>query len=322
MRVLITGIAGFVGRHLADYLSDKKEVEIFGTCRRSKPAALRGARVRLVTCDLLDESAIARALKACKPERIFHLAAQASVAESWTSPRQTFEQNVFGTMKLLDAVRWARLDPKILVAGSAEEYGPLGAAYAGEDAPMRPLKPCAVSKAAQDLLVYQYFRTFRLKIVRTRAFNHSGPGQSDRFAASNFARQVALIEAGLQKPAVRVGNLSTIRDFIDVRDVVRAYWLALEKGAAGEAYNVCSGKGRRIREILDFYRLESVVKFRVERDRARLRPVDVPRLVGDPRKFKSRTGWRPLISFEKMLADLLDYWRYNIRLQPLNDGKE
>jgi GDP-4-dehydro-6-deoxy-D-mannose reductase len=218
-------------------------------------------------------------------------------------------------LNLLEAVRHTGIKPRILVTCSAEGYGASAnkVRFLDESAPFAPLNPYSVSKVAQDLLAHQYFLALGQKVVRTRAFSHTGPGQNDSFVAGSFAKQVALIEAGRQKPVIRVGNLKAIRDFTDVRDVVRAYALALEKGKAGEAYNVCSGKGRRISELLDIYLSESSVKIKVKHDPGRQRAGDIPRLVGNPKKFINATGWKPEIPFEQTLRDVLDYWRERVK---------
>lgn len=317
MRILITGITGFVGSHLAEYAL-KMGVEVFGTYRwRSRMDNIEHliGKIKLVECDLRDATSIRNALREAKPDRIFHLAAQSYVPTSWTAPADTMHINVIGTVNLFEAVRQLEIDCRILNAGSSEEYGlqfehelPIK-----ETNQLRPLSPYAVSKVAQDLLGWQYYRSYGMFIVRTRAFNHSGPRRPEAFVDSGFAQQITKIEAGLQEPVIYVGNLDAKRDFTDVRDIVRAYWLALEKCQPGEVYNICSGKGRSIREVLETLIDMAKVRVEIRQDPARMRPSDVPVLVGDNTKFCEQTGWSPEIPYEQTLLDMLDYWRLKIK---------
>lgn len=314
MRVLITGVTGFVGSHLADYLVGRGDVEVFGThrwrSRMENVEHLRG-RLRLVECDLTDPVAVRRVLAAVRPDRVFHLAAQSYVPTSWLAPAETLRTNVLGQLHLFEAARELGLSTRFHVAGSSEEYGLVRPEETPirEDQPLRPLSPYAVSKVAQDLLAYQYWMSYRLHTVRTRGFNHTGPRRGEVFVTSNFARQIAEIEKGRREPVVRVGNLEALRDFTDVRDMVRAYWLALEHGEPGEVYNICSGRAYRIRQVLDILLGLAQVRVEVQEDPARLRPSDVLILVGDGTRFTRLTGWQPTIPFEVTLKDLLDYWR-------------
>lgn len=313
MRILITGITGFVGSHLAEYAL-KMGAEVFGTYRwRSRMDNIEHllGKIRLVECDLRDATSIRNALREAKPDRIFHLAAQSYVPTSWTAPADTMHINVIGTVNLFEAVRQLEIDCRILNAGSSEEYGlqfehelPIK-----ETNQLRPLSPYAVSKVAQDLLGWQYHRSYGMFIVRTRAFNHSGPRRPEAFVDSGFAWQIARIEMGLQEPIIYVGNLDAKRDFTDVRDIVRAYWLALEKCEPGEVYNICSGKARSIREILETLIDMAKIGVEIRFDPTRMRPSDVPVLVGDSTKFREQTGWVPEIPYEQTLLDMLDYWR-------------
>jgi GDP-4-dehydro-6-deoxy-D-mannose reductase len=244
MRALITGITGFAGSHLADYLlAEQPEVEIFGIRRwRSRMENLEhlGGKVVLHECDLRDAAAVHRTMAEVRPDVVFHLAAQSYVPASWTAPSETLTTNLIGQTNLFEAVRTLNLDPVLQIAGSSEEYGLVlpDEVPIRESNPLRPLSPYAVSKVAQDLLAYQYFKSYGLRTVRTRGFNHTGPRRGEVFVTSNFAKQIASIEAGLQAPVIRVGNLSAQRDFTDVRDIVRGYWLAVSKGKAGEVYNL------------------------------------------------------------------------------------
>ncbi len=306
MRVLITGATGFVGYHLSVLALSRKGVRVYGLVRRSSDKLVRG--VVPARANLLSKKSMISVLQKTRPDRIYHLAGQASVAHSWKEPKKTFKVNVGGTRALLEAARETGSKARILVCGSADEYGASARARGKitEDFPLKPRSPYGVSKLAQDLLGMHYFSTYGLWIVRTRAFNHLGPGQGLNFVAPSFAKQITDIVSGKQKPEIKVGNLAAVRDFTDVRDVVRAYWLALEKGAVGEVYNVCSGRPRRVSDILRFYLRAASVKIQVNRERSRMRASDIPRLVGDAGKLTRVTRWKPRIRFETTLRDLLN----------------
>lgn len=323
MRILITGITGFAGSHLAEYLlADQPEVEIWGTYRwRSRMENIRHIqdRLHLVECELRDASSVLSMIEASQPEAIFHLAAQSFVPASWSAPHDTLTSNIAGQTNLFEAVRRAKVDPVIQIACSSEEYGLVlpDEVPITEDNPLRPLSPYAVSKVGQDFLGYQYFKSYGLRVIRTRGFNHTGPRRGDVFVTSNFAHQIASIEAGRKEPVIRVGNLEAVRDFTDVRDMVRAYWLAVTRGTPGAVYNIASGQGITIQELLDRLISLSQVEVRVEVDPDRLRPSDVEVLVGDAGKFRGDTGWEPEIPFDQTLSDTLQYWRD--RLGPSGD---
>jgi GDP-4-dehydro-6-deoxy-D-mannose reductase len=261
-----------------------------------------------------DAAGVRRLLRAVRPDRIFHLAAQSYVPTSWLAPAETLAGNVLGQVNLFEALRDLGLPARVHVAGSSEEYGLVlpQEVPIREDGPLRPLSPYGVSKVTQDLLAYQYWKSYQLHVVRTRGFNHTGPRRGEVFVTSNFARQVAEIEKGLREPVVWVGNLESIRDFTDVRDMVRAYWLALERGQAGEVYNICSGRGYSARQVLDILLGLAHVKVEVREDPARMRPSDVTLLVGDCGKFRAATAWEPTIPFEVTLKDLLEHWRKRV----------
>ncbi len=318
MRALITGITGFAGSHLADYLlAEQSDVEIFGIYRwRSRMENIDhlDGKINLLECDLRDAAAVHGVLAEVRPDYIFHLAAQSFVPASWRAPSDTLTTNIIGQTNLFEAVRMLELDPVIQIAGSSEEYGLVlpDEVPIKETNPLRPLSPYAVSKVGQDLLAYQYFKSYGLKTIRTRGFNHTGPRRGEVFVTSNFAKQIASIEAGLREPVIRVGNLDAQRDFTDVRDMVRAYWLAVTKARPGEVYNLASGKAVTIRELLDQLLALSETKVEVQVDPERLRPSDVEILLGDFSKFKADTGWEPSIPLEQTLRDTLDFWRQKL----------
>jgi GDP-4-dehydro-6-deoxy-D-mannose reductase len=319
MRVLITGISGFVGLHLAEHsLASHPEVELFGLRRwRSEMPVVPTLTpaVRILEGDLLDEPSLVRVLQASRPEVIFHLAASSSVAGSWDTPAEMMQVNALGTLHLLEAVRQLGLDAQIVLACSAEAYGVVAESELpiNENQPFRPVSPYAVSKAAVDLLGYQYSQAFGLRTVRMRLFNHCGPRQSARFVISSLARQIAGIEGGRFPPRVVVGNLDVRRDFVDVRDVVRAYWLAGTRGVPGEAYNVATGRSHSIREVLDRLRALADTSVEVAVDPTHLRVAELQVLEGDATRFRKATGWHPEIPFERTLADTLDWWRSNLQ---------
>lgn len=318
-RCFITGITGFAGSYLAEFLLERNDTEVYGIKRwRSRMENIEHIKSKLILieCDLRDASSVANCIEEVKPDKIFHLAAQSYVVTSWLAPAETLTTNILGTLNIFEAVRKANLlDTKIQIACSSEEYGMVYEEELPikETNPLRPLSPYAVSKVAHDLLGYQYYKSYNLYIVRTRGFNHSGPRRGEVFVESNFSKQIAEIEKGLKEPVIHVGNLDAKRDFTDVRDMVRGYWLSLEKGEPGEVYNICSGKTYKIKDVLDILLSLSKVKVEVKQDPARMRPSDVPILLGDHTKFSEKTGWQPTIPFEKTLEDILSYWRKTIK---------
>lgn len=314
MKVLITGITGFVGSHMADFLLSHGGVEIHGIERwRSITDNISHIKdkINIHECDIRDASSVRDVLAKVKPERIFHLAAQSFVPTSWNAPAETLNTNIIGELNIFESLRQINLNPLIQIACSSEEYGMVYKEEIPikETNPLRPLSPYGVSKIGQDFLGYQYYMSYKLNIVRTRGFNHTGPRRGEPFATSNFASQIAKIELGLQAPVIYVGNLEAIRDFTDVRDMVKGYWLALDKCVPGEVYNICSGKGYTLKEVLDILLKFSKVKIKIKQEPGRMRPSDVPVLIGDNTKFVKQTGWRLEIPFEKTLEDLLNYWR-------------
>jgi GDP-4-dehydro-6-deoxy-D-mannose reductase len=289
-RVLVTGVTGFAGSHLVDYMLTRNDCEIFGIQRWRSP--LENVthfldKITMVECDLRDASSTRDTLERVRPDWIFHLAAQSFVPTSWSAPTESLTTNVLGQLNIFEAVRRIGLQCRIQIACSSEEYGMV---YSDElpireTNPLRPLSPYAVSKVAQDMLAYQYWMSWKVDSVRTRGFNHEGPRRGPVFVASDFAKQIADIEKGLKPPVLHVGNLEARRDFTDVRDMVRGYWRALEKCESGEVYNLCSGKDYSIQSVLDLLLGMTKSKIEVRQDRMRLRPSDVPVLLGDCSKF-------------------------------------
>jgi GDP-4-dehydro-6-deoxy-D-mannose reductase len=313
-KLLITGITGFAGSHLADYCLAQGGVEVHGIVRwrsRTENVEHLYGKVQLHECDLRDAGSARDVIERIRPDYISHLAAQSFVPTSWRAPSESLSTNVLGQLNVFEAVRKTGIDCRIQIACSSEEYGMVyeNEVPIKEDNPLRPLSPYAVSKVSQDLLGYQYFMSYGMEIIRTRGFNHTGPRRGPVFVCSDFAKQIVDIEKGLKQPVIRVGNLEAKRDFTDVRDTVRAYWLALEKGRSGEAYNICREKNWSIQEILDMLLDLTDAEIEVEVDPERLRPSDVPVLLGDCSKFRGDTGWKPEIPFEQTLRDIVDFWR-------------
>lgn len=269
----------------------------------------------LYETDLTERDQLSRAVEDAAPDLVFHLAAQSSVAQSWQDPEGTILNNVLGQLHLLEVLRQQGRTPRVLIVSSNEVYGaPAGPEELPlkETSPLRPNNPYAVSKVAQDMMGYQYFLSHGLPIVRVRPFNHIGPGQSDAFVASAFARQIAEAEAGLREPVIQVGNLEAMRDFTDVRDMMRGYYLAISRGQPGEVYNLGSQRATSVQRLLDIFLARSRVSVDVRRDPERYRPVDVPCVYADCSKFREATGWRPTIPLEQTLADVLEYWRAHV----------
>ncbi len=312
MRILITGATGFVGTHLAHYLLTHTDWKLIGTAYPSPPPPPRDARREvLVPLDLRDAEATRALLAEHRPDFIVHLAAQSHVPTAYRDPWSTLENNIRGQLNLLQGCVELKLAPRILVIGSGDEYGRADESDLPlvESHPLRPENPYSVSKVTQDVMGYQYHISYGLPVIRVRPFNHIGPGQSSRFVLAAFASQIARIEAGQQEPILRVGNLAPARDFTDVRDVVRAYHLALLHGRAGEVYNVASGTPRTIRSLLDHLLALTTAEIRVERDPARYRPADVPIVYGSAEKLRHDTGWEPQIPFAQTVQDVLTEWR-------------
>ncbi len=317
MKILITGVTGFVGSHLAEYCLAKPHVKVYGTFLVKKEIKniehLKG-KMTLLGCDLTKKEPVKKVILKVKPDNIFHLAGQSQVSFSWDDPEKTLINNVASDLNLFEAVKNAKINPVVVTAGSSEEYGAVlkNELPIKENNELRPLSPYAVSKITQEKLAFQYYQSYGLKTVLMRFFNTEGPRRGEHFVASSFAKQIVQIEKGRQKPVILVGNLDAKRDFIDVRDVTRAYWLASQRCKFGQSYNVCSGKARSIKSVLHLLMSLSKVKnIKVRQDPKRMRPSDIPVIVGDNAKFKQQAGWKPVIPFEKTMEDLLQYWREN-----------
>ena len=320
MRALITGVTGFAGSHLAEYLLSRNDLDIFGTTRwRSTLDNILHIKdkLNLIECDVKDGSSVRDMMREVNPQYVFHLAAQTFIPTSWHAPAETISTNVLSTLNIFEAARAMETSPVIHIAGTCDEYGMVydQELPVNEENPFRPLSPYAVSKVACDLLGYQYYKSYQLNIVRTRAFNHTGPRRGEVFATSNFAMQIAEVEAGKRPPIISVGNLDAKRDFTDVRDMVKAYWLAVDQGIPGEVYVLASGRARAMYEVLDTLLKLTHIRVEIRQDPDRMRPSDILNLEGDSAKFRKLTGWQPEISFEKTLKDLLDYWRERVRRQ-------
>lgn len=313
-RILITGFAGFVGGYLVERcLTRYPEAVLFGLYNRKEPQQLSipPGRIEMLQTDILQADRVRQAVADARPDIIFHLAAQSSVAASWSDPVRTLQVNACGTLHLLEAVRRECPAARIVLVGSAEQYGVVEPHEnpIREEQECKPGNPYAISKVAQDLYGYQYFVAYGLPVVRVRSFNHFGPRQTDAFVLASFARQMALIEAGRSEPVVRVGNLQAKRDFLPVEDVVEAYLAVGECGQPGEVYNVGSGQARSIGTILDLLLSFAHKPIRVCHDPVRVRPVDIPILEADISRIQAHTGWKPVKSFERALEEMLDYWR-------------
>jgi len=320
-RALITGVDGFVASHLTDYiLEHEPDWEIYGTCRRladKRNILHRLKDITVLDMELTDPHSVLNAVKAARPNKVFHLAGQSFVPSSWTSPAGTFETNAVGTANILEAVRLNHMDAYVQIAGSSEEYGlvhPFECPINEDIQPLRPLSPYGVSKVAADLFGWQYARSYGMNITRTRSFNMTGPRRGEMFVTSDFAKQVALIEKKQQKPSIVHGNLEAIRDFTDVRDSVRAYWLLSSIRGTGDVFNICSGNGHSMLNVLETLLKLTYFEGEITHyiDEKRLRPSDVPLLQGCNTKVIAATGWRPKYHFEDTMKDLLDYWRERI----------
>jgi GDP-4-dehydro-6-deoxy-D-mannose reductase len=304
--VLVTGATGFAGSHLVQYLSASCDVAAWG--RRPPPGEL-AALARWQQVDLLDTDRVTAAIRELRPSLVFHCAGLPQVAESWTDTAAPLAVNVLGTHRLLEALRVNRVRCRMLVTGSAHVYA-ASAVPLDEHAPVGPASPYALSKLAQEQLALRAWAEDGIEVVVTRSFNHTGPRQPPSFVAPSIARQIASIEHGAGEPVIRVGNVDAVRDIMDVRDTVRAYDAAMRRGMPGTIYNVATGVGRAIREVVDTLVARARVPIRVESDPARMRPSDIPVLIGDATRLRDATGWTSRIPFDETLEDLLEYWRH------------
>lgn len=315
MKVLITGVTGMVGSHLAEYILEHHPgVTVHGLIRwRSPRENLKKIErsIDLHLGDLRDLHSLVAVLQKVQPDRIFHLAAQSYVTASYDAPADTIHTNVIGTVNLLDAVRITKIDPLIHVCSSSEVYGQVSKAEVPirESNPLRPASPYAVSKVGQDMVASQYYLSYGIKTIRTRMFTHTGPRRGDVFAEGSFAKQIAEVEAGLRRDPVRVGNLESIRTVADVRDAVRAYWLLLENCVPGEVYNIGGAETMTVGDILDTLKRMARCEISHVVDPSLLRPADVTLQIPDTAKFHQATGWKPEIPVRQTLHDLLEHYR-------------
>lgn len=313
MRAFITGIAGFAGRHLTEYLRSRGD-EVAGLEQdESEEVAklVKAQDLKVYFGDLRDESTLEKAIKQFKPDTVFHLAAQSSVRFSFENPLETFSVNIIGTLVLMETVSRADLPLKLMVISSSEVYGALAPEECPvkEDHPLKPINPYAVSKATVDLMAYQYNKAYSMPVYIARAFSHSGPWQKTVGVLSDWAFQIAKMDLGYSQPILKVGNMNVKRDYTDVRDVVKGYVDLVEKGKPGEPYNICSGKGYQLSELLNIYQGLTSKEITIEPDKSRMRPVDIPILVGSNEKIIRDTGWKPSIPIETTLRDTFNYWR-------------
>lgn len=315
-RVLITGITGFVGSHLADYLLANTNYKVFGLKRVN--SSLRNIshiqdKITLINGELIDQTSLINCLRISKPDYIYHLGALSWVRPSWDMPAAFMQVNAIGTINLFEAIRITNCSTRILVSCTPEEYGdvPEKRLPITEETKLAPVNLYAASKAAQDAVCLAYNASYKFEIIRTRAFNHEGPRRDILGALSSFAYQIAQIERKLQEPRVKVGNLQVRRNFTDVRDMVEAYFLAMEKGIPGELYLIGSNQIYTIKECLEMLISLSPMREKISYvvDPQRVRPTELRLLIGKFDKFERLTGWKPKIPFPQTLKSILDYWR-------------
>jgi GDP-4-dehydro-6-deoxy-D-mannose reductase len=306
MKALITGINGFVGKYLSKYLIEKG-YDVYGTVIEDN---IQMDDIKIYKMNLLDKEEVAETIRKIKPDQVYHLAGQSAVGLSWNNPTLTININVNGTINLLDSIREENLDVKVLIIGSSDQYGPIKPENCpiNEEHELNPSSPYAISKVTQENVAKLYVKAYGMKIIMVRAFNHIGPMQSKNFVVSDFASRIVDIEFGKQS-IMKVGNLEAYRDFTDVRDIVRGYNMLMERAHIGEIYNIGSGKAIKIQDVLDTLISLSKKYIKVEIDKDKLRPSDVPIVECDNSKIKSHIGWQPQLDIRETLKDTLDYWR-------------
>lgn len=314
-KILITGVSGFVGQFLADFFIERGYFVYGADIKKPGTELFVKKNFQFIKLDLLDYPKLKKTIEKITLAGVVHLAGSSQVSYSWVNPIETFRNNISGGWHLLEALAGKKFKGKIIFILSGEEYGLAGTKKMPflEESCLAPRNPYAASKAALDFIALGFFLGCGLKIIRIRPFNHIGPGQNEAFVVSDFAKQIALIEARRQKPQIAVGNLNVKRDFLDVRDIVAAYYSAYQKGIAGEVYNLASGRAVSIRKILDIFLKLARVKIKVKISPKKFRKTDEPVSSGSYRKFKKKTGWWPTISLEKSLLDTLNYWRGKIK---------
>lgn len=326
-RVLITGVTGMVGSHLVDYLLKKTNWDIYGMCRWRSPldnvehllplVNKKNSKIKFLNADLNDYSSLIKAIEISKPNYIFHLAAQSYPLTSFVEANSTLDTNILGTYNLLNAVKQIKINPFIHVCSSSEVFGRVKKENLpiDENCTYHPASPYAISKVGTDLIGRYFYEAFKLKVLVTRMFTHTGPRRGDVFAESSFAKQIAMIESKKIKPVIKVGNLNSLRTFADVRDAVYAYYLLLTKNPKpGEVYNIGGTHSCTIREMLEFLiSLSKVKNIKIIEDSTRLRPIDADLQIPNTKKFMDATGWKPQISFKKTMTDLLNYWRKRVQ---------
>jgi GDP-mannose 4,6-dehydratase len=323
MRVLITGIDGFVGSHAAEFLSSLGGVEIHGLVfpgSDGKNIASLRSHIALHAGDVSDVSTLRALFLAIKPERVIHLAGQAFVPTSFRDPIATYRINIMGGLSVLEAARGLSEEtgnaPDIILVSTGEVYGPASLPLVAEDAPLEPQNPYAASKASIDLIGQDYGRSFGLSVKIVRPFNHAGPRQNPVFVCSDFGRQFAMIEAGKKKAVIDAGNIDVFRDFTDVRDVVRAYWAILERRPAHSVFNVCSSRAVSIGDIIHEFEVAAGFRVEIRRDELRRRKTDVARRIGNNARLRSETGWEPGIPLRQTISDVFNWWRNELSASP------
>jgi GDP-4-dehydro-6-deoxy-D-mannose reductase len=310
MRVLVTGAGGFVGSHLIELL-ERDRIDIEAWLRPGTQPLVRGARVTWHDIEMHDRDAVARAIAATAPEQIYHLAGVPHVGESWEHTHETFAGNVLATHHLFDAIRRARLHPRVLITSTAFVYAPLNRAITEQDT-VRPNSPYGTSKVAQEMLATRASEDDRIPALIARSFNHVGPRQAPSFVAASIAKQIAEIERGTREPKLMMGNMESERDIMDVRDTVRAYQSMMQSAKPGIPYNVSSGVPVKVRRLVELMTSQARVPVAIEQDPARFRPNDTPLVLGDHTRLTTDTGWAPQIPLEQTVSDLLAYWRQQI----------